>query len=478
MFFALLLFSLLLGLASAQAFSDSMALEMAQYTALRSLFVGLNCIAPKCGDFAATDPCPARIDFEDPERIVCVNGSVIEIHLEGGLKGSINGPALGMLTRLTVLELLSHALSTIPSQIGRLTALKVLDLFSCAFTGTVPSQVGALSNLTSLTLASNKLTGTLPALDKLTSLIMLSADNNVGLGGSIPAMPTSIRGVFLQSCAFTALPPNLSALSALTDLRVQLNRLSGPPPMFMSSSTFRRCFLQVSADTNCFDCPSLGIGVVGPCICQPKNATTCAETAALTSSASSGTTTNVATLATDSLFAGVTLTHAPTSIRSTSASASVTMAQEMSDTPTSVTPTSVTPTSSTSTSASGNVTSATAPEISRSDLGGVIVVIGSAAAALFLVGLGVFCIVRRCRRLRRAKSASAELKPQQQPAPAADYAQIVISPLPSDYDRGRLDADDDNNEPSIVAALAHSKSNYDMVPTQPNASDYDSGRIG
>jgi hypothetical protein len=472
MFFALLFSFLSLDLAEAQAVSDTMALELTQYTALRSLLAGLNCTAPKCVDFEATDPCPARQDFEDPERIVCVNGSVIEIHLNGGLAGSINGPALGVLTRLTVLELLSHALSTIPSQIGRLTALEVLDLASCGFTGTVPSQVSSLTNLGSLTLASNRLTGTLPAVDTLTKLTELFASNNAGLGGSIPAMPTSIRGLFLHSCAFTALPPNLSALSALTGLYLQLNRLSGAPPLLMSSSTFRTCFLQTSADTNCFDCPSFGVGSVGPCVCRTKNATTCAEIPTLTSVVSADTPVAQGTsvlptssTATASEISRANLTDSPTpTFANVTFRANVTTVQE----------TSVTPTS---TSSSGNFTTAS---ISRADLGGLGLAIGLAAVALFLVGLGVFCIVRRFRRRARdvSKSTSAELKPQKQPTPASDYVQIVISPSLGDYDKGRLEEADEDNEHSITAP-AHSKSNYDVVPTQPQLPhEYDNGRIG
>jgi Leucine-rich repeat (LRR) protein len=44
------------------------------------------------------------------------------------LSGSLNGPALGVLTGLQELDLNGHSLTTIPKQIGNLSALTLLDL--------------------------------------------------------------------------------------------------------------------------------------------------------------------------------------------------------------------------------------------------------------------------------------------------------------------------------------------------------------
>ena len=59
----------------------------------------------------------------------------------------------------------------IPTQLGNLTALEVLDLGGSELTGVVPTQLGSLTRLRTLDLSSNKLTGELPTeLDDLDSL--------------------------------------------------------------------------------------------------------------------------------------------------------------------------------------------------------------------------------------------------------------------------------------------------------------------
>jgi hypothetical protein len=197
-----------------------------------------------------------------PNGIVCTDGRVTRLTFDSRLKltGSIDGPSLGVLTDLQFLSLNGFPLTTIPTQIGRLAALTQLNLFDAELTGTVPSQVGNLRNLTALIVHSNQLTGTLPALEMLTKLTELDTRGNVGLVGSMPALPRSLRQLNVQNCSFTALPPNLSALSALTSLYVNQNKLFGPPPVVPSSLNENGCTLQGSlTETNCFDCPPSGM---------------------------------------------------------------------------------------------------------------------------------------------------------------------------------------------------------------------------
>ena len=64
--------------------------------------------------------------------------------------------------------------STIPSQLGNLTALTNLVLTRNNLTGTIPTQLGNLTNLTTLELLLNKLTGSIPTeLGNLTNLTRL-----------------------------------------------------------------------------------------------------------------------------------------------------------------------------------------------------------------------------------------------------------------------------------------------------------------
>jgi hypothetical protein len=341
------------------------------------------------------------------------------------------------LTGLTDLQLRNLNLTTIPTQVGRLSALTALILSSSALTGTVPTEVANLANLEALNVNGNKLTGTLPALDKLTKLTFLAVGYNVGLGGNMPALPTSIRAIFVPNCSFTGLPPNLSGLTLLRQLTVHQNQLSGAPPVVSPSVSL--CTLQVNnVDTNCFDCPANG--TFGPCICVPKsNVTACASLATTTTVAAPPGTSQSAAIVTTAIT-----TTAPTSSTTTSA-----------------TPT--TPTSSTTTSAANPdstavlSTTATAPSSGEPEPW-IVGVIGGAALALILVGALVFFLLKR-RRPRKPpaeKPAAAEMK-----QPQSNYAAINVAP-PREYDEGRLDS---NDEPA--------PSNYDVIPAK--SSDYDNG---
>jgi hypothetical protein len=243
--------------------AQNTAIGMDQYTALRLLLTGLNCTPPRCPDFELTAPCP---NFSGDDKLLCENSNVVRIEFQGGgLSGSINGAALRALTFLTHLRLFGGALlSSIPTEVGLLTALTVVDLRVLGLTGTVPSQVGSLRNLGALVLANNGLTGTLPALDKLTKLTLLRTSANVGLGGNMTAMPLSLRELFINNCSFTALPPNLGALTALTKLQANKNDLAGRAPVLEFATD---CILQdgFAAETNCFDCPASG--TVSSCKC-------------------------------------------------------------------------------------------------------------------------------------------------------------------------------------------------------------------
>jgi uncharacterized iron-regulated membrane protein len=88
------------------------------------------------------------------------------------------------------------------------------------------------------------------------------------------------------------------------------------------------------------------------------------------------------------------------------------------------------------------------------------VIVGGVALALVLVGLAVFCFLKR---RRTQQPASAELK---QPAQSeSQYAAINVKP--DEYDQSWLKAGDNQPQPA--------PSNYDVVPA--NSSDYDSGRM-
>jgi hypothetical protein len=375
--------------------------------------------------------------------LACINGRVTFISLTVSLTGSINGPALGVLTGLTYLQLFNLNLTTIPTQVGRLSALAALILSSLALTGTVPTEVANLANLQTLNVNGNKLTGTLPALDKLTKLTFLAVGSNVGLGGDMPAMPTSIRAISVEHCSFTGLPPNLSALTLLSQLYVHQNKLSGAPPVV--SPLVSICTLQVSnADTNCFDCPASG--AFGPCICFPNtNATACASVA---------TTTTVAALPGTSESTSIVTTASTTTVRPTTKSNATASTAPATSTTAPTTTSAANPASTAVLS-----TTATAPPSGEPEPWIVGVIVGGAALALILVGAAVFFLLKR-RRPRKPpaeKPAAAEMK-----QPQSDYAAINVAP-PGDYIEGPLNTVENQPAPS----------NYDVIPAK--SSDYDNG---
>jgi hypothetical protein len=426
-------------------------LDPDQHAAVRTLLTGLGCTPPMCPNFAANETCPSVL--------ACSNGRVTFINLIDRLTGSINGPALGVLTGLTYFQLFNLNLTTIPTQVGRLSALAALILSSLALTGTVPTEVANLANLEALNVNGNKLTGTLPALDKLTKLAHLAVGYNVGLGGNMPAMPTSIRSIVVENCSFTGLPPNLSGLPLLRQLTVQQNKLSGAPPVV--PSLVSRCTLQVSnAETNCFDCPVTGS--FGPCTCVPNsNATTCASLA---------TTTTVAALQGTSQSAAI-VTTASTTVRPTTGTAATASTAPATSTTAPTTTSAANPDSTAVLS-----TTATAPPSGEPEPWIVGVIVGGAALALILVGAAVFFLLKR-RRPRKPpaeKPAAAEMK-----QPQSNYAAIKLAP-PKEYDEGRLDSNDEP-APSNYAVIPAKSSDYDNGPMNVDgaaaASDYNVGRL-
>jgi hypothetical protein len=434
----------LLALVAAQLDTD-------QYTAVRALIAGLGCTPPRCPDFAANESCPGSI-------LACMSGRVTNITIFSGLTGSINGPALGALTSLTSLQLDRHNLTTIPTQIGRLVALTTLNLRSSALTGTVPSEFGTLSSLISLVMDGNKLTGTLPVLDKLTRLTNVDVGSNRALGGNMPAMPPSIAQLNLVDCAFTALPPNLTALTALRGLHVNNNKLSGVPPVIPASVT--RCSLQVgNTDTNCFDCPSSG--TFFPCTCVPNSNVTACPSMPTTTMASSTTSSAMAP--------SVTPTPVQTSTTTVETTAATTTVDSTLSTLLS-TPTIFSGTQTTTATASA-LLSITAAALSS---GGpepwvVGVIIGGVVLALVLVGLVVLFLLKRRRAQQpTADGNAAELKKQ---SPHSEYGQLGLNPAPVYEDVADVQAPAQTYaDVSDVRGVAANV--YDIVKVSP-PSEYD-----
>ena len=94
---------------------------------------------------------------------------------------------LGNLENLVLLDLAQNQLSgEIPSDLGGLTNLTSLDLFWNNLSGEIPPELGSLSNLEWLDLSRNELSGAIPSeLGNLTTLKVLALNYN-DLSGDIP----------------------------------------------------------------------------------------------------------------------------------------------------------------------------------------------------------------------------------------------------------------------------------------------------
>ena len=128
------------------------------------------------------------------------------------LSGSIP-PQLGNLVNLDSLQLWKNQLSgSIPPQLGSLTNLQTLNLaYNNQLQGSIPPELGNLVNLQYLMLQSNQLSGPVPSqLGNLTKLQQLYLMSNQLGGRSLPQSLTNLTALqyFYFDTGFLCLPPN------------------------------------------------------------------------------------------------------------------------------------------------------------------------------------------------------------------------------------------------------------------------------
>ncbi len=165
------------------------------------------------------------------------------------LGGSIPSE-VGNLSGLLVLDLSYNWLSgPIPSTLGQLSQLQSLNLFWNILEGDIPSSMGNLANLTLLDLGANPLGGSIPAsLFQLTNLEILGLSGN-GLYGTIApefGTLTKLQTLLLSYNQFDGtIPTALSNLSNLTWLDLSNNALTGTiPPALANVQTLHWLDLQ------------------------------------------------------------------------------------------------------------------------------------------------------------------------------------------------------------------------------------------
>ena len=158
---------------------------------------------------------------------------VLDLHFSS-LSGSIP-PALGDLERLERLDLGFNQLSgDLPAELGQLTQLRELYLYSNRLSGSISPQLGDLERLERLYLRSNQLGGEIPPeLSRLSRLLTFELGGNE-LTGSIPPQLGNLANLARMNLADNqisgSIPTELGNLSNLTSLDLSRNKVIGPIP--------------------------------------------------------------------------------------------------------------------------------------------------------------------------------------------------------------------------------------------------------
>lgn len=125
-------------------------------------------------------------------------------------------------------------LDSIPSDIGKLKNLRILDLSGCGLTGKIPSEIENLTSLEVLKLYNNELDGVIPrGLYKIKSLKIIELMSN-NLSGTISEdikNLVNLESINLSNNKITGnIPSGIGALSDLTYLDFEGNSLAGNIP--------------------------------------------------------------------------------------------------------------------------------------------------------------------------------------------------------------------------------------------------------
>lgn len=170
------------------------------------------------------------------------DGCVERIALNSG-GGSITGSiptSIGDLSDLVILELYENSLSdTLPKELGQLSKLERMELYNNNFTGSIPLEFSNLSSLEILWLNNNNLSGNIPTtLGGLTPLREMDLSVN-NFDGSIPISLENLDQLtyldLSQNNLSGEIPSELSQLASLNTLYLNDNNLSGCIPGELST---------------------------------------------------------------------------------------------------------------------------------------------------------------------------------------------------------------------------------------------------
>ncbi|PAN43187.2 hypothetical protein PAHAL_8G236300 [Panicum hallii] len=173
--------------------------------------------------------------FEGPLPVTLVNASKLQaLELrDNAFTGVV--PSYWSLPNLIQLDLENNFTGTIPSEIGNLKNLTILQLGGNKFLGTIPATLGNLDNLFILSLAHNNLFGEIPqSIGKLERLSELYVQEN-NLSGSIPPSLGGCKSMVILNLSHNvfqgSIPPELLTISSLSGgLDLSYNKLTGSIP--------------------------------------------------------------------------------------------------------------------------------------------------------------------------------------------------------------------------------------------------------
>ncbi|KAM4108612.1 hypothetical protein ACB094_03G057800 [Castanea mollissima] len=150
----------------------------------------------------------------------------------------------------------------LPSELGQLPRLKILDVSMDNLTGAIPSTFGNLSTITNLSIARTNISGKIPnELGRIHNLVMLQLSENQ-LSGEIPFSIFNISSLeylsLTQNRLVGKLPSNIGfTLPNIRELYLGRNGLEGPVPSSLSNASHIE-FLDLSSNNFTGTIPLLG----------------------------------------------------------------------------------------------------------------------------------------------------------------------------------------------------------------------------
>ncbi len=150
---------------------------------------------------------------------------------------------IGQLSNLTKLDLENNQLRVLPSEIGQLSNLSELSLYSNQLR-VLPSEIGQLSNLTKLNVNANQLSGLPSEIGQLSNLTKLYVNaNQLRVLPSEIGQLSNLTNLYLHDNQVSELPSEIGQLSNLTNLGLCNNQLRALPSEIGQLSNLTNLYL-------------------------------------------------------------------------------------------------------------------------------------------------------------------------------------------------------------------------------------------